>query len=70
MNRSTAQNRLKQIVDEAVQTALAEQKDTIAAAVIEAFEDIGLVRAMEEADSENADPKEIHRLLKRGRRET
>ena len=62
--------KLKHLVKAAVAEAFEEQKSAIAAAVIEAIEDAGLVREMEAADPEMADPKEIDLLLRRGRRES
>ena len=61
------EKRLKQLVEEAVGEALQKQKGFIQAAVVEAIEDIALVRAMEEADDKMASPEEVERLLKRGR---
>ncbi|HYJ05665.1 MAG TPA: hypothetical protein VEX43_11060 [Chthoniobacterales bacterium] len=61
------EKRLKRLVKEAVGEAFQKQKDFIQAAVVEAIEDIALVRAMEEADDKMASPKEVERLLRRGR---
>jgi hypothetical protein len=61
------EKRLKRLVTEAVGEALQKQKNFIQAAVVEAIEDIALVRAMEEADDKVASPKEVERLLRRGR---
>lgn len=70
MDISAADKRLKEIVSEAVSEALEKQRSRITAAVIEAMEDAGLARAMEEADNEMADPREIDRLLNRATRES
>ena len=61
------EKRLKRLVKEAVGEAFQKQKGFIQAAVVEAIEDIALVRAMEEADDEMASPDKVKRLLKRGR---
>lgn len=61
------EKRLKQLVKEAVGEAFQNQKEFIQAAVVEAIEDIALVRAMEEADDKMASPEEVERLLRRGR---
>ena len=61
------EKRLKRLVKEAVGEAFQNQKEFIQAAVVEAIEDIALVRAMEEADDKMASPEEVERLLRRGR---
>ncbi len=61
--------RLKAIITEAVNEALERQKASIIAAVLEAMADAELVRAMEEADSELADPQEVDRILNRRSRD-
>ncbi len=61
--------RLKATITEAVNEALERQKASIIAAVLEAMADAELVRAMEEADSELADPQEVDRILNRRSRD-
>lgn len=65
MSSATTEERLKQVVAEAVNEAFEKQKASLQAAMMEAIEDIGLMRAMEEADSELSTPEEIDQLLGR-----
>jgi hypothetical protein len=67
MKSGIEEKRLKQLVKDAVGEAFQKQKDFIQAAVVEAIEDIVLVRAMEEADDEMVSPDKVERLLRRGR---
>ena len=61
---------LKDLVSQAVAEALDRERSKIAAAVLEALEDAALLRAMEEADDELADPAEVEKLLAGDRRES
>jgi hypothetical protein len=67
MKSAIEEKRLKRLVKEAVGEAFQKQKAVIQAAVVEAIEDIALVKAMEEADDEIVSPDKVERLLKRGR---
>jgi hypothetical protein len=67
MKSGIEEKRLKRLVEDAVGEAFQKQKQFIQAAVVEAIEDIALVRAMEEADDEIVPPERVERLLKRGR---
>jgi hypothetical protein len=67
MKSAIEEKRLKQLVKEAVGEAFQKQKGLIQAAVVDAIEDIGLVRAMEEADDKKVPREKIKQLLRRGR---
>ncbi len=67
MKSAIEEKRLKQLVKEAVGEAFQKQKGLIQAAVVDAIEDIGLARAMEEADGKKAPREKIKQLLRRGR---
>ncbi len=67
MKSATAEKRLKQLVKSAVSEVLREQQRLIETAIMEAIEDIGLARAMEEADPRTVSREKVDRLLKRGR---
>lgn len=60
-------NRLKLLVKKTVGGVFQKQKRLIQSAVVEAIEDIALVRAMEEADEKTVSEEKINRLLRRGR---
>lgn len=59
------EQRLKRVVTEAVNKAFEKQKTGLHAAIMEAIEDIALMRAMDEADTEMARPEAIDELLER-----
>jgi hypothetical protein len=68
MKSATEERRLKQLIRTAVNEALDQQKVFFEKAILEAIEEIGLIRAMEEAeDSPVVSREKIDRLLKRGR---
>jgi hypothetical protein len=67
MKSAIEEKRLKRLVKEAVGEAFQTQKRLIQSAVIEAIEDIALVRAMEEADEKPISEEKVNRLLRRGR---
>lgn len=68
MKSAIAERRLKQLIRTAVSEALEQQKSFFEKAVMEAIEDIGLIRAMEEAEnSPTVSRDRIDRLIKRGR---
>lgn len=67
MKSAIEEKRLKRLVKEAVSEAFQKQKRLIQSAVIEAIEDIALVRAMEEADEKTVSEEKVNRLLRRGR---
>ncbi len=61
-------NDLKEAVKAALIEVLHEREDLLREALTEALEEIGLIRAMEEAeDSPVVNREKIDRLLKRGR---
>ena len=67
MKSATAEKRLKRLVKSAVGEVFRKQQHFFEAALMEAIEDIGLARAMEEADTRTVSRDKIDRLLKRGR---
>jgi hypothetical protein len=64
----TAKNsaELKKAVKAALVELLGEGNELLQEAISEAIEDIGLIRAMDEADREIVPRQRIERLLKRG----
>lgn len=64
----TAKNsaELKKAVKAALVELLGERNELLQEAISEAIEDIGLIRAMDEADRETVPRQRIERLLKRG----
>ena len=68
MKSETEEQQLKQVIRSAVTEALEQQRGLIEKAILEAIEDIGLIRAMEEAeDSPVVSRERVYRILKRGR---
>lgn len=68
MKSAATEKRLKKLVRAALNEVFEEKKGFIENAIVEAMEDAGLVRAMEEAEgSETVSRDRIDRLLKRGR---
>lgn len=67
MKAAAKSNDLKTAVKTALIEILDERQDLLFNAVREAMEDVGLIRAMDEADRKTVSPKKIDRLLKRGR---
>lgn len=66
MKSALAEERFKELVFAAVDKAFEQHKTSLQNAIIEAIEDIGLGRAMDEADRKLISADRIDRLLKRG----
>ena len=55
---------LKSLIKAAVAEAFVEQQERLQEMIVDAVEDVGFTRAMEEADEKLADPVAVERILK------